>query len=155
MAGGDTCSKNAESRYQMTKPETILLGHCIKMVICYYVHSAEAERDELSVDLQIRYTGRVFCAPHRVIKSGCLIDVTNYPFDTQTCHLWIQSVSRYDFQMDLVPYYKEPLDLSTYLSCFKEAVVSMLFSNLWLINTIHTQKFLSIHCYVQTKSFIL
>ena len=92
------------------------------------LNSAEAEENELTVELQVKYTGRVFYAPHRALKSGCLIDVTNYPFDTQTCDLWIQSIGRVSTQMDLSPYFREPMDLSTYLGCFKESAVST-FSN--------------------------
>lgn len=88
--------------------------------------SAEAESEEFKVDLQVSYTGKVFYAPHHVFKSGCLLDVTNYPFDTQTCDLWIQSASRYSTQMDLQVYYKEPMDLSTYLGSFKDTAVRVL-----------------------------
>ena len=88
-----------------------------------HVHRAEAKLDTHEVDLLVKYTGRVNYFPHKVFKSGCLIDITNYPFDVQTCDLWIQSASRPTHQLGLVPYHKAPLDLDTYLGSFKDAQV--------------------------------
>ena len=87
---------------------------------------AEASRHQGHVSLQVRHTGRVFYAPNAVYKSGCLIDLTNYPYDVQSCDLWIQSVSRYSWEIKLEPYSPTPLDLDTYMSSFKEAKVKSL-----------------------------
>ena len=78
---------------------------------------------ERTVELQVKYTGRVYYVPHRVFKSGCLVDLTDYPFDVQTCDLWIQSASRYSWTLSLQPWYYAPLDLDTYLSSFKKSKV--------------------------------
>jgi hypothetical protein len=87
--------------------------------------SAEAETEERPVAVQVRYDGRVFYAPHRVFRSGCLVDLTHYPFDVHTCELWIQSASRYSWDLELRPYPHAPFDLDTYLDSFKEAKVRM------------------------------
>ena len=56
-------------------------------------------------------------------RSGCLIDLTNYPYDMQICELWMQSMSRYSWHLRLEPYKPTSLDLDTYRGSFKEAKV--------------------------------
>ena len=88
-----------------------------------YAFRAEADLDEVQVSLQVKHTGRVFYVPHAVYKSGCLVDLTNYPYDVQSCDLWIQSASRYSWDIKLQPYSPTALDLDTYLGSFKDAKV--------------------------------
>ena len=45
-------------------------------------------RDTLT---SIHYNGTVLWVPHQKLKSSCSIDVTNFPFDHQKCHMWFGS----------------------------------------------------------------
>ena len=56
-------------------------------------------RDTLT---SIHYNGTVLWVPHQKLKSSCSIDVTNFPFDRQKCHMWFGSWT----------YTKEDLNLS-------------------------------------------
>ena len=45
-------------------------------------------RDALAI---IGADGLVTWFPHSIFRSSCSVDVTNYPFDKQTCHVWFGS----------------------------------------------------------------
>ena len=92
-------------------------------ILFLFFISADADLKQTHVSLQVKHTGSVFYAPHAVYKSGCLVDLTNYPYDIQSCDLWIQSASRYSWDLELVPYKPISLDLDTYLGSFKDAKV--------------------------------
>ena len=64
----------------------------------------------------------MFWTPHRMYNSGCLIDVTEYPYDQHTCVLWFQSLSIISSQLNLLPYtISVPFDLDTYIESYKMA----------------------------------
>ena len=73
------------------------------------------------VDLEVDYTGNVFWGPQLDITSECLIDVTNYPYDQQSCHIWFQSMTYTSSQLRLEPYPVTSLDLDTYLTGLKRS----------------------------------
>ncbi len=94
----------------------------------------EPNFEESKYDLQITSNGHVFWAPYRKYKSACLIDVTNYPFDEHTCHMWFQSMANYNWNLDLHEYYKSPFELDTYISSLRH-------TRRWDIRNNHTQRF--------------
>ena len=54
--------------------------------------------------------------------SGCLIDVTDYPYDQHTCSLWFQSLGIMNAQFLIKPYtISVPFDLDTYIASYKMA----------------------------------
>ena len=48
--------------------------------------------------------GSVLWIPHRIYYSSCSVDVTNYPFDTQTCRMTFGSWAYHGNEIDLVFY---------------------------------------------------
>ncbi|CAD5113922.1 DgyrCDS3081 [Dimorphilus gyrociliatus] len=100
-------------------------------IMLYNTASVETvARDALAV---INYNGRVMWYPHTVFKSSCSVDVTNFPFDNQSCHMWFGSWTYTNDQIDLKMMTKEGIDLSTYQSDFKEGSV-------WDIYEVHAEK---------------
>ena len=53
------------------------------------------------------------------LQSSCGIDVRNFPFDNQTCHMWFGSWTHSLAEMDLDLAFPEGLDLSTFKSVYK------------------------------------
>jgi len=98
------------------------------------VNTAVTDVGERPADVMVNYQGGVFWSPHRMYWSACMIDVTNFPYDRHTCHMWFQSMARFSWQMDLWPYGKNALDLSTYIASFKE-------SQEWEIQENSTERF--------------
>ena len=81
--------------------------------------SAAAEESERPTHVVLKHYGYCFWAPHRLYKSACAVDIKKYPFDTQTCVLWFQSMTKTSSEMNIMPYYHSPFDLSTYLPSLK------------------------------------
>ena len=77
---------------------------------------AETDIKVRMADLLIWSTGGIFWITHKVFKSACLFDVTDYPFDQHECHLWFQSLS---YQSKKLNPNAVIFDLDTYLSDFK------------------------------------
>ena len=77
---------------------------------------AETDIKARTADLLIFSTGGIFWITHKVFKSACLFDVTDYPFDQHECHLWFQSLS---YQSKKLNPNAMIFDLDTYLSDFK------------------------------------
>ena len=46
----------------------------------------------------INHNGLVTWRPHGLMRSHCQLDLTRFPFDSQTCHLWI-GPSSYDMSL--------------------------------------------------------
>ena len=59
-------------------------------IVCIY--RGETEEKEREAKCLLKHTGYVWWLVHRTHKSACLFDVTNYPFDEHTCHMWFQSI---------------------------------------------------------------
>ena len=70
-------------------------------ITLYYDERAETETDERHVDFKVNHTGGIFWTPQRVLKSACLIDVTQYPFDKHTCNMWFQFITYPSTQVTL------------------------------------------------------
>ena len=55
----------------------------------------------------IQYTGHVTWIPPVVYDSSCLVDMTKFPFDEQTCYLkfgsWTYSSKQLDLVSDVIP----------------------------------------------------
>ena len=62
----------------------------MKIYIC--TSRGETEEKEREAKCLLKHTGYVWWLVHRTHKSACLFDVTNYPFDEHTCHMWFQSI---------------------------------------------------------------
>ena len=71
-----------------------------------------------TADVRLSSNGDIFWLLHRYYNSACLINIRDYPFDQQTCHLWFQSLSNPSHTMDIQPY-SPGFDLDTYLSDFQ------------------------------------
>ena len=69
-------------------------------------------------DVKVYNSGKIFWLQHRVLQSACLVDLRDYPYDQQTCHLWFQSLSYSSSSLDLQPYLPG-FDYETYLSEFQ------------------------------------
>ena len=76
---------------------------------------------ERPADIMVSSEGGVFWSPHRMYKSGCMIDIFNFPFDQHTCDLWFQSMSHFTWHLDLRAYPRSPWDLQTYLASYKDS----------------------------------
>ena len=68
-------------------------------------------RDALAI---VKSDGNVLWYPHCVFRSACSIDVSNFPFDHQLCHLWFGSWTYSTAELDLQMAFPEGLDLSTF-----------------------------------------
>ena len=64
-------------------------GDVVKMDVFTCRADPKSEfRDVLAVVLP---DGTVRWVPHQIFKSSCILDVTNFPFDYQNCHMWFGS----------------------------------------------------------------
>ena len=78
-----------------------------------------AARDALVVVLA---DGTVSWYPHTIFRSSCSIDVTNFPFDRQYCHMWFGSWTHNSQELDLSMAFRGGIDLSTFQSDYKEFI---------------------------------
>ena len=100
--------------YQI-KYNTLLL--IIPLLSLYFrADPNDKARDVLAI---IKYDGTVLWVPHLIFKSSCSIDVTNFPFDSQTCHMWFGSWTHPKQEVDVHMAFKEGIDLSTFQSDYK------------------------------------
>lgn len=75
-------------------------------------------RDALAV---ISYNGLVNWYPHCIFRSSCSVDVSNFPFDEQQCHMWFGSWTHSSKEVDLNMAFSGGIDLSTFRSDHKES----------------------------------
>ncbi|VEL25919.1 unnamed protein product [Protopolystoma xenopodis] len=69
-------------------------------LIC--IRSADERLEEQrEVMVTVDFTGRVFWSPPAIFKSTCTIDIRNFPFDYQNCHLRFASWTHDGHRMDL------------------------------------------------------
>lgn len=68
---------------------------------CCCSHSAEVEINHRHAQLLINYAGNVSWYTHSMWKSSCSIDVTNFPFDEQTCQLLFGSWTHTSQELNL------------------------------------------------------
>ena len=69
----------------------------------------------------VMYDGTVTWYPHKVFQSSCAVDVRNFPFDNQTCHMWFGSWTHPLAELDLDLAFPGGIDLSTFKSVYKDA----------------------------------
>lgn len=68
----------------------------------------------------IGHDGSVSWFPHTIFRSSCSLDVTNFPFDNQSCHMWFGSWTHPSDQINLTMLTESGIDLSTFQSDFKD-----------------------------------
>ncbi|CAD5112799.1 DgyrCDS2009 [Dimorphilus gyrociliatus] len=71
--------------------------------------------------VMVQYTGELTWVPHQIFKSSCSIDVTNFPFDKQKCHMWFGSWTHSRREIDIELSFPEGIDLSTFQSDYKDS----------------------------------
>lgn len=54
-----------------------------------------------NVPLVVNASGYVFWVPPAIFKSECPMDLTYWPYDTQTCHLFFGSWTSHGWQVNL------------------------------------------------------
>ena len=85
--------------------ELILTRKCLKMKRIYQKFgifcSAEVDINHRHAQLVINYAGNVSWYTHSMWKSSCSIDVTNFPFDDQTCSLLFGSWTHSSQELNL------------------------------------------------------
>ncbi|ELU10159.1 hypothetical protein CAPTEDRAFT_93192, partial [Capitella teleta] len=84
-------------------------------------NTATTDESERSVLAVVTSEGLVTWYPHQVFLSSCAVDVRNFPFDNQTCHLWYGSWTHNVDEMDLDLAFPAGIDLSTFKSVYKDA----------------------------------
>ena len=71
----------------------------------------EEALDKLEELLHVQWDGKVTWSQRKLRKTSCITDMKNYPFDQQRCFIILQSDSYSDNEIDLVPIYKEGVNL--------------------------------------------
>ncbi len=69
------------------------------------------QREALAV---VHSNGNVFWFPHSIFKATCSLDVTNFPFDEQQCHMAFGSWTHNSKEIDLFMGFPGGIDLSTF-----------------------------------------
>ncbi|ELT90892.1 hypothetical protein CAPTEDRAFT_26012, partial [Capitella teleta] len=85
------------------------------------VNKEEEKAFKTTTGVSVKYNGKMFWTPHQQYTVGCLIDAREYPFDHHTCTMWFQQLTEKSEYLELLPYSKSPLDLSTSLKSFAKA----------------------------------
>ena len=75
-------------------------------------------RDALAV---VTSEGGVSWFPHTIFQSSCSVDVTNFPYDDQQCHMWFGSWTHPRSEVDLEMGYPTGIDLSTFQSDHRDS----------------------------------
>ena len=83
--------------------------------------SGRVQGDEGAVHTVVTSDGTVSWFPHKTFYSSCAVNVRDFPFDNQTCHLWFGSWTHTVDELDLKLAFPEGVDLSTFQSVYKEA----------------------------------
>ena len=94
-----------------------------------FVFSADPENRPREVLAVVSYNGSVLWVPHQIFKSSCSIDVTNFPFDSQHCHMWFGSWTHTSDEIDLQMAFPGGIDLSTFTSDYKESSEWHIYNN--------------------------
>ena len=68
--------------------------------LCFHFRADVSDnyRDALAA---IDYNGTVHWYPHTIYRSSCSIDVTNFPYDHQACHMWFGSWTHTTNEIDI------------------------------------------------------
>ncbi len=99
----------------------------------YVYFSADPKSELRDVLAVVDFNGTVVWVPHQIFKSSCSIDVTNFPFDSQNCHMWFGSWTHTMREVDVHMAFQGGIDLSTFQSDYLE-------SSDWEINSTVAEK---------------
>ena len=77
-------------------------------------YSADVEKESRDTLVKVTPDGWVSWFPHSIFRSACSVDVTDYPFDIQNCHLWFGSWTYAARELDLNMSFPGGIDLSTF-----------------------------------------
>ena len=70
---------------------SMLLSFTLYSICSFLCLRADPENAQRNALVLVSYNGVMTWVPHQSFKSSCSIDVTNFPFDNQACHLWFGS----------------------------------------------------------------
>ncbi|KAK2140584.1 hypothetical protein LSH36_1297g00003 [Paralvinella palmiformis] len=84
-------------------------------------NTAETEILIRDTFITVFHNGTILWVPHQKLQSSCSIDVTNFPFDTQTCHMWFGSWTYTTEHLNLSMAFPKGMDLKTYSDDYKES----------------------------------
>jgi len=100
----------------------IIADSHISCILMHYIPRADTENGARNALVVIVYDGTIHWVPHRVYRSSCSIDVTNFPFDEQQCHMWFGSWTHTLPDIDMQLSFNGGIDLSTFQSDYKVSV---------------------------------
>ncbi|PAA85942.1 hypothetical protein BOX15_Mlig005119g9, partial [Macrostomum lignano] len=80
--------------------------------IVLYNYADERLKEQREVMIVTNHTGRVIWIPPAIYKSTCQVDITNFPFDQQSCHLKFGSWTYDGFKLD-IQFYQNKSNIST------------------------------------------
>ena len=101
----------------------ILIPFCFDLII--YNYRADTESGARNALVVVLYDGTVQWVPHQIFRSSCSINVTNFPFDEQQCHMWFGSWTHTLLDIDLRLIFDHGIDLSTFQSDYKVSIGNM------------------------------
>ena len=85
------------------------------------VSSADPKSELRDVLAVVQHDGSILWVPHQIFKSSCSLDVTNFPFDYQNCHMWFGSWTHSRQEVDVHMAFPNGIDLSTFQSDYLES----------------------------------
>ena len=83
-------------------------------IVFYFVFRADPTEELRNVFIKVYPNGSLYWIPHQIFKSSCSIDVTNFPFDNQTCTMWFGSWTHAHSEIELDFVFAGGIDLSTF-----------------------------------------
>ena len=84
-----------------------------------YFNRADPESGARNALVVVFHDGTVQWVPHQIFRSSCSINVTNFPFDEQQCHMWFGSWTYTLPDIDLKLIFEDGIDLTTFQSDYK------------------------------------
>lgn len=105
------CSrKDCTWTYKLVQCSQFIKSHMDKhdsFLLCFNFRLAEAKNIDGKSSVHATFNGTVSWVQRKVYQTACYIDMTNYPFDRQECHIILKSSSYSLYEMELVSLYSE------------------------------------------------